>query len=107
MGEEYLLNDKEVAFVNGMARALLTATMLGIRSSFDEADNPMFEGRDVSSIISWLSSATNPYASQVEMDPQNTANPLVGMTGGSYGGGIQLTTVDPRIKAIIPEIGWN
>ncbi len=72
-----------------------------------QIDNPMFEGRDVSSIISWLSSSTNPYASQVEMDPQNTANPLVGMTGGSYGGGIQLTTVDPRIKAIIPEIGWN
>ena len=29
------------------------------------------------------------------------------MTGGSYGGGIQLTTVDPRIDGITPEIGWN
>ncbi len=72
-----------------------------------EIDNPMFEGRDVSSIISWLSSADNPARLQVAMDPNAPANPLVGMTGGSYGGGIQLTTVDPRIKALVPEIGWN
>ncbi len=46
MGEEHLLNEKEVVFVNGMARALLTATMIGIRTNFeDEAGNPMFEGK--------------------------------------------------------------
>jgi ABC-2 type transport system ATP-binding protein len=29
------------------------------------------------------------------------------MVGGSYGGGIQMTTVDPRIEAIVPAISWN
>ena len=29
------------------------------------------------------------------------------MMGGSYGGGIQMTTVDPRIKSIVPSIAWN
>ena len=29
------------------------------------------------------------------------------MVGGSYGGGIQMTTVDPRIEAIVPTIAWN
>lgn len=69
-----------------------------------QIDNPMFEGRDVSAIISWLTSATNPANTQVATEK---GDPLVGMTGGSYGGGIQLTTVDPRIDAITPEIGWN
>lgn len=69
-----------------------------------EIDNPFFEGRDVSSIISWLNSSTNPAANQVRT---LAGDPLVGMTGGSYGGGIQLTTVDPRIDAITPEIAWD
>jgi ABC-2 type transport system ATP-binding protein len=29
------------------------------------------------------------------------------MVGGSYGGGIQMTTVDPRLDAIVPTIAWN
>lgn len=70
-----------------------------------QIDNPFFEGRDVSAIISWLTSAANPAVSQVKTAP--SGDPLVGMTGGSYGGGIQLTTVDPRIDAIVPEIAWN
>jgi len=69
-----------------------------------QIDNPFFEGRDVSSIISWLTSSTNPASAQVKTE---AGDPLVGMTGGSYGGGIQLTTVDPRIDSIAPEIGWN
>ena len=70
-----------------------------------QIDNPFFEGRDVSAIISWLTSAANPAVSQVKTTL--SGDPLVGMTGGSYGGGIQLTTVDPRIDAIVPEIAWN
>ena len=69
-----------------------------------QIDNPFFEGRDVSSIISWLTDSTNPAKNQVKTE---AGDPLIGMTGGSYGGGIQLTTVDPRIDAITPEIGWN
>ena len=42
----------------------------------------MFEGRDVSAIISWLTDATNPAKNQVKTA---TGDPLVGMTGGSYG----------------------
>ncbi|MEP9362361.1 alpha/beta fold hydrolase [Nocardioides sp. CN2-186] len=36
-------------------------------------------------------------------------DPVVGMIGGSYGGGAQLAgaAVDPRIDAIIPIITWN
>lgn len=67
-------------------------------------DNPFLEGRDVSSIISWLTSDANVARAQVKTE---AGDPLVGMTGGSYGGGIQLTTVDPRIDAITPEIAWN
>ncbi|MGV1087271.1 MAG: CocE/NonD family hydrolase [Mycobacterium sp.] len=70
-----------------------------------QIDNPFYEGRDVSSIINWLTSAANPAVAQVQTD--QTGVPVVGMTGGSYGGGIQLTTYDPRIRAIIPEIAWN
>lgn len=29
------------------------------------------------------------------------------MVGGSYGGGIQMTTIDPRIDAIVPGIAWH
>lgn len=70
-----------------------------------QIDNPMYEGRDTSAIISWLTGSTNPAQDQVLTDL--SGDPLVGITGGSYGGGIQLTTVDPRIDALIPEISWN
>ena len=70
-----------------------------------QIDNPFYEGRDVSSIIDWLTSSANPAVAQVHTN--QTGVPVVGMTGGSYGGGIQLTTYDPRIRAIIPEIAWN
>lgn len=71
-----------------------------------QIDAPLFEARDVSAIISWATSSANLAQSQVA-----TANgdPLLGMTGGSYGGGIQWTTAatDSRIDAIIPQISWN
>lgn len=70
-----------------------------------QIDNPFFEGRDVSSIISWLTGSTNPAQDQVLTDI--AGDPLVAMTGGSYGGGIQFATVDPRIDAIVPQIAWN
>ena len=36
-------------------------------------------------------------------------DPRVGMTGGSYGGGIQLSTagIDRRIDAIVPVVAWH
>jgi len=70
-----------------------------------EVDSPDFEGRDVSAIISWL--ATQP---EVQPDyPGDLDDPLIGMVGGSYGGGIQLVTaaIDHRVDAIVPTIAWN
>lgn len=65
-----------------------------------QLDNPFFEGRDTSAVISWAAENT-----PAELDGPD--DPKVGMIGGSYGGGIQMTTVDPRIDAIVPSIAWN
>jgi len=67
-----------------------------------QLDNPFFEGRDVSEVVSWIASDT---AAQLNA----SGDPAVGMVGGSYGGGIQLTAAatDPRIDAIVPDIAWN
>ena len=69
---------------------------------FLQLDNPFYEGRDTSAIISWA--ADNPL---VELD--GTGDPSVGMVGGSYGGGIQWVTAatDSRVDAIVPTIAWN
>ncbi|CAN5361307.1 hypothetical protein BH11ACT6_BH11ACT6_02720 [soil metagenome] len=66
-------------------------------------DSELFEARDVSAIISW---AEGQPGTAFE---GNTGDPLVGMVGGSYGGGIQLTSagIDTRIDAIAPGIAWN
>ncbi|SOD71122.1 X-Pro dipeptidyl-peptidase-like protein [Jatrophihabitans sp. GAS493] len=64
-------------------------------------DSPSVEGRDVSAIINWV--ATQP---GVQLDGPN--DPLVGMTGLSYGGGVQLSAAafDHRIDAIEPNMSW-
>jgi ABC-2 type transport system ATP-binding protein len=66
-----------------------------------QLDNPFFEGRDASALVSWA--AGNPL---VELDGAD--DPAVGMVGGSYGGGIQMVTAstDPRIDAIVPNGNW-
>ena len=71
-----------------------------------QIDAPLFEARDVSAIISWLTTAANPAQAQIKTA---AGDPLLGMVGGSYGGGIQWTTAgtDPRVDAIVPEISWN
>ena len=67
-----------------------------------QLDNPFYEGRDVSSIITWA--AENP-----SVLLNGFGDPAVGMVGGSYGGGIQLVSAgeDPRIDAIVPATTWN
>ena len=71
-----------------------------------QIDAPFFEARDVSALISWLTASGNPAKTQVAAIG---GDPLVGMVGGSYGGGIPWTTAgtDPRVDAIAPEISWN
>jgi ABC-2 type transport system ATP-binding protein len=68
-----------------------------------QLDNPFFEGRDVSAVITWFADPANTPAELVQGDPR------VGMVGGSYGGAIQLTaaSIDRRIDAIVPDIAWN
>jgi ABC-2 type transport system ATP-binding protein len=73
-----------------------------------QLDNPNFEGRDVSSIISWITSSGSVAKNQIATDL--TGDPYIGMVGGSYGGGIQLAvaaTPDKRVDAIVPSIAWN
>lgn len=83
---------------------VLTWNPRGISPSGGEAmlDNPDYEGRDVEALIDWV--GTQP---QAQLDAPD--DPRVGMTGGSYGGGIQFSTavIDPRLDAIVPVIAWN
>lgn len=67
-----------------------------------KVDNPRYEGRDVSAMISWL-------ARQPQALLDHPGDPRVGMAGGSYGGGIQLVAaaIDHRIDAIVPDIAWH
>ncbi|MBJ7608219.1 MAG: ABC transporter ATP-binding protein [Candidatus Dormibacteraeota bacterium] len=64
-------------------------------------DDPDYDGKAASQIIDFL--ATLP---EVKKD---SAGPLVGMIGGSYGGAIQYATAsrDARVRTIIPIITWN
>jgi ABC-2 type transport system ATP-binding protein len=66
-----------------------------------QLDSPEYEGRDVQTLID--------YAIQQGWTTAVDGDPLIGMAGGSYGGGIQLVTaaMDSRIDAIVPAIAWN
>jgi ABC-2 type transport system ATP-binding protein len=83
--------------------AVLTWDSRGFGQSggFVELDSPAYEVRDASALIDLL--AANPAIAQSGGDP------VVGMAGGSYAGGIQLLTAafDPRVDAIVPDITWN
>lgn len=74
----------------------------GKSTGLAEVDSPKFEARDVSALITWLA-----HRQKALLD--KPGDPRVGMVGGSYGGGIQLTAaaVDPRIDVITPDIAWH
>ncbi|WP_370323893.1 cell wall-binding repeat-containing protein [Euzebya sp.] len=84
--------------------AVVTWDQRGFGQSGDVAhvDKPEFEGRDAMAVLDWVV-ANAPIAEEAPGDP------VVGMTGGSYAGGIQTATasIDPRIDAIAPEISWS
>ncbi len=65
-------------------------------------DSPAFEGRDVQALVNYI-------ANQPEAKLDAAGDPRVGMSGTSYGGGIQLiaAALDRRIDAIVPDIGWS
>ena len=65
-------------------------------------DHPEFEGRDAQALIDFI-------AVQGEAELDSPGDPRLGMSGGSYGGGIQLILagLDRRVDAIAPTIAWN
>jgi len=67
-----------------------------------EVDSKDFEGRDVQALIDYV-------ANQPEAQLDRTNDPRLGMSGPSYGGGIQFVTagIDRRVDAITPTIAWN
>ena len=84
--------------------AVMTWDSRGFGQSGGEAnvDDPGFEVRDASALVDLL-------ATRKEIAKNAPHDPLVGMTGGSYAGGIQLglAAFDNRVDAIAPEITWN
>lgn len=82
-----------------------------------QLDSPDYEAKDVSWILTWVASQPETtFDPGTGVDPGRPStpdgsvnNPLIGMVGGSYGGGIQLTSagIDKRIDAIAPGIAWN
>lgn len=86
-----------------------------------EVDAPSAEGRDVSALIDKVltgrpeivvdraGAGGQPRYSNDHKSSNTYGEPVVGMTGGSYGGGIQFATAafDNRVKAIVPVITWN
>lgn len=67
-----------------------------------QVDSPEYEGRDVQALIDYV-------ARQPEAQLDGAGDPRVGMSGASYGGGIQLVTaaIDSRLDAIAPVIAWH
>ncbi|MCH9728121.1 MAG: peptidase S15 [Actinomycetia bacterium] len=72
-----------------------------------QLDNPFFEGRDVKAIIDYL--VASDLTATEGTTPSGAPDPVIGMFGGSYGGGIQLVVagIDQRVDAIAPGIAWN
>lgn len=81
--------------------------------------DPAYEGRDVIALIDYVK---NVWSDSAKLKLDNSGNPVVGMTGGSYGGGIQWsalvadqllgpsptnTAATNYIDALAPEITWN
>lgn len=86
-----------------------------------EVDSPAAEGRDVSALISQvltgrreiavdrLGRGGQPKYTNDHRRSNTRGKPAVGMTGGSYGGGIEWSTAafDKRVKVIVPGWSWN
>ncbi len=65
-------------------------------------DSINHEARDVRRLITYVSKQPS-----ARLDGRR--DPVIGMAGGSYGGGIQLNTaaIDDRVDALVPGISWN
>lgn len=67
-----------------------------------QVDAPDAEARDVQELLTYV-------ARQPEAQRDGRRDPRVGMSGASYGGGIQLNTaaIDRRVDALVPDIAWH
>ena len=67
-----------------------------------QSDSPDFEARDVQALLDYI-------AKQPEAQLDGAGDPRAGMSGASYGGGIQFVTaaIDRRVDVIAPDIAWN
>jgi len=83
---------------------VLTWTARGFGNSTGEIsmDSPTGEVADVSKLIDYL-------ATRKEVVQQSKGDPLVGVTGDSYGGAVALLVAgyDKRIDAVAANITWN
>jgi ABC-2 type transport system ATP-binding protein len=86
---------------NGYAVLTWDSRGFGESGGTVEIDSPDYEARDASALIDVL--AADPRIAKKKGDPQ------VGMSGGSYAGGVQWVTdaTDHRVDAIAPEISWH
>lgn len=68
-----------------------------------EMMQPKYEPRDVMEIVTWAN------RNLPRLSRETPDDPLVGMVGESWGGGVQLlaSIFDPRIDAIVPVATWN
>lgn len=91
------------AFYASHGYVVLTYTGAGFGGSGGciQLDSADYDAKDASGLISVLGAM--PFVAH------DARGPLVGMTGGSYGGGITLVAAehDPRIRAIAPGRTWN
>ncbi|MDH6115937.1 ABC-2 type transport system ATP-binding protein [Kitasatospora sp. GAS204A] len=83
--------------------AVLTWSSRGFGHSTGQIglDSPDGEVQDVKHLVDWLTA-------RPEVLKDKPGDPVVGITGASYGGAISLlaAAADPRIKAIAPRITW-
>lgn len=101
----YALKD-EVPGIGTLRKAGYNVVTYDPRGRFDSEGevhmaNPKYEGKDVSSLISWIASRT-----PASLDA--TEDPKVGLLGGSYGAALQFAAAnDHRIDAMVPVDGWD
>ena len=87
---------------NGYVVLAWTARGFGNSTGEISMDSPNGEVADVSKLIDYLST-------RKEVIQQAKNDPMMGITGDSYGGGISLMTAgyDRRIDAVAANITWN